>query len=158
MLWKNSRSDIKVEENMLYHFRVHKEGKGFWAQCIELEGCITQASDRDELETNMREVLDLYIQEPDDSKDLAALPDDSIRIAKNVVEVPLDPEVAFSFMMRYYRIKHGMTQREAAKALGFETLYSYQRLEAKKCNPTLKILSKIKQMFPDFSIDDAVSC
>jgi len=42
--------------------------------------------------------------------------------------------------------------------MGFDTIYSYQRLEAKKCNPTLKIISKIKKIFPDFSIDYAVSC
>jgi predicted RNase H-like HicB family nuclease len=90
---------------MRYHFKVHKEGKGGWAQCIELEGCITQARDRDELVENMQEALNLYIQEPEDSKDLAALPDASIRRSKNIVEIALDPEVAFSFMVRYSRIK-----------------------------------------------------
>lgn len=143
---------------MKYHFKVHKEGKYFWAQCIELEGCITQAKDMEELVDNMQEALNLYVQEPEDSKDLAALPDESIKKSKNLVEVALDPEVAFSFMVRYYRIKHGMTQKEAAKEMGFDTIYSYQRLEAKKCNPSLKIISKIKKMFPDFSIDYAVSC
>jgi predicted RNase H-like HicB family nuclease/DNA-binding XRE family transcriptional regulator len=143
---------------MKYHFKVHKEGKYFWAQCMELEGCITQAKDMDELVENMQEALNLYIQEPEDSKDLAALPDDSIRKSKNVVDIALDPEIAFSFMVRHYRIKHGMTQREAAKEMGFDTIYSYQRLEAKRCNPSLKIISKIKKIFPDFSIDYAVSC
>ncbi len=143
---------------MKYHFKVHKEGKYFWAQCIELEGCITQAKDMEELVDNMQEALNLYVQEPEDSKDLAALPDESIKKSKNLVEIALDPEVAFSFMVRYYRIKHGMTQKEAAKEMGFDTIYSYQRLEAKRCNPSLKIISKIKKMFPDFSIDYAVSC
>ena len=143
---------------MKYHFKVHKEGKYFWAQCIELEGCITQAKDMEELVDNMQEALNLYVQEPEDSKDLAALPDESIKKSKNLVEIALDPEVAFSFMVRYYRIKHGTTQKEAAKEMGFDTIYSYQRLEAKRCNPSLKIISKIKKMFPDFSIDYAVSC
>ena len=141
---------------MKYHFKVHKEGKYFWAQCIELEGCITQAKGMEELGCNMEEALNLYVQEPEDSKDLIALPDESIKKSKNVVEVALDPEIAFSFMVRYYRIKHGMTQREAAKEMGFDTIYSYQRLEAKKCNPSLKILSKIKKIFPEFSIDYAL--
>lgn len=143
---------------MKYHFKVHKDGKAFWAQCLELEGCITQASSMKKLYENMHEALNLYIQEPEDSKDLASLPDSSIRKSKNVVEITLDPEVAFSFLMRYYRIKHGLTQKEAAKKMGFDTLYSYQRLEARRCNPSLKILLKVKQLFPELSLDYALGC
>lgn len=143
---------------MKYHFKVHKEGKGFWAQCIELNGCITQADSMGELLENMEGALNLYVEEPEDSKDLAALPDDSIKKAKTIVEVPVNPEIAFAFMVRYYRIKHGLTQQQAAKRMGFDTIYSYQRLEAKRCNPTLKILLKIKKLFPDFSVDYALGC
>lgn len=28
---------------MFYHFKIHKEENKFWAQCLELPGCITQA-------------------------------------------------------------------------------------------------------------------
>jgi predicted RNase H-like HicB family nuclease/DNA-binding XRE family transcriptional regulator len=143
---------------MKYHFKIHKEGKGFWAQCIELQGCFTQADSINELQKNMEEALNLCIQEPQDSKDLAALPDESIKKSKTILEVPLNPEIAFAFMVRYYRIKHGLTQQQAAKRMGFDKIYSYQRLEARKCNPTLKILSKIKKLFPDFSIDYALGC
>ena len=143
---------------MKYHFKIREEKKGFSASCIELEGCVTQGDSLKELYANMREALNLYVQEPEDSKDLAFLPDDSIRKSKSIVEVALEPEVAFSFMVRYHRIKQGMTQREAAKEMGFDTIYSYQRLEAKRCNPSLKIISRIKKIFPDFSVDDAVSC
>lgn len=142
---------------MKYHFKIHKEGKFYWAQCIELDGCVTQGKTLKELDNNMQEALNLYIQEPEDSSDLAPLPKESIRKSKKVVEVPVDPEIAFSFMVRYHRIKkYKMTQNQAAKKMGFETIYSYQRLEAKKCNPSLKILSKVKKAFPDFSIDYAL--
>lgn len=50
---------------MNYHFKIHKEGKGFWAQCIEFEGCITQADDLKSLKNNMQEALNLYIEEYD---------------------------------------------------------------------------------------------
>lgn len=141
---------------MKYHFKIHKEGKFFWAQCLELEGCVTQSYSMSELHENMQEALNLYVQEPEDSTDLAALPDNSIRKSKNVVEVAVDPQIAFSFMIRYCRIKHRMTQQEAAKRMGFDNIYSYQRLEAKKCNPSLKIISKIKRVFPELSIDFAI--
>ena len=143
---------------MKYHFKVHKEGKGFWAECIELSGCFTQADSIEELRKNMEEALNLYIEEPKDSKKLAALPDESIRLSKTILEVALDPSIAFAFMVRLNRIQHGLTQQAAAKKLGFGNIYSYQRLESKRCNPTLKILSQIKKIFPDFSVDFALSC
>ena len=107
----------------------------------------------------MEEALNLYIQEPEDSTDLAPLPKPTIRKSKNVIEISVDPEIAFAFMVRYHRIKkHRMTQNQAAKKMGFETIYSYQRLEGKKCNPSLKIISKVKKAFPDFSVDYALGC
>ncbi len=42
--------------------------------------------------------------------------------------------------------------------MGFDTIYSYQRLEERRCNPTLKIFSRIKRAFPEFSIDYALGC
>lgn len=143
---------------MKYHFKVHKEGDGFWAECIELSGCFTQGDSMEELRKNMEEALNLYIEEPADSKKLAVLPDNSVSLSRSIVEVPVDPSIAFAFMVRYNRIQQGLTQREAANKLGFENLYSYQRLENKKCNPTLKILSQIKKVFPNFSVDFALSC
>lgn len=142
---------------MKYHFKIHKEGQFFWAQCIELEGCVTQGKSIEELQDNMAEALNLYIQEPEDSDDLAAFPDPSIKKSKNVVEVSVDPEVAFAFLVRYCRLTQGLTQKEAAKKMGFDKIYSYQRLEGKKCNPNLKTISKVKQVFPNFSVDFAIS-
>jgi len=78
---------------MKYHFKIHKEGKFFWAQCIELEGCITQATTIAKLHKNMQEALNLYIREPEASMDLAPLPDPSIKKSKNIVQVALDPQI-----------------------------------------------------------------
>lgn len=143
---------------MKYHFKVHKEGSGFWAECMELSGCFTQADSMEELYENMQEALNLYIEEPENSKKLAPLPDESIVPSRSIKEIQLDASIAFSFMVRYNRIKQGLTQQEAADRLGFENIYSYQRLENKKCNPTLKVLSQIKRAFPDFSVDFALGC
>jgi antitoxin HicB len=138
---------------MNYHFKIHKEGKGFWAQCIELDGCITQANNLKKLKTNMQEALNLYIEEAEDSQDLAHLPNNSIKMKDDIVQVSVDTQVAFAFLVRFYRIKHGMTQQEAAKKLGFPNIYSYQRLEARRCNPRLETIASIKKLFPEFSID-----
>lgn len=141
---------------MNYHFKIHKEGKGFWAQCIELGGCITQADSLKQLKSNMQEALNLYIEEAADSEDLASLPSNTIKSAKNIVDVPVDPQIAFAFLIRYYRIKNKMTQQEAAKRLGFPNIYSYQRLETRKCNPRLETIALLKKLFPEFSVDYAL--
>lgn len=141
---------------MQYHFKIHKEDNIFWAECIELEGCFAQAYSQEELLENMQEALNLYVEERSNSKDLASLPNSTIKRAKNIIAVSLDPQIAFSFLVRYWRIQHGWTQKEAAEKMGFETLYSYQRLEAKNCNPSLKTISIIKKIYPDFSIDLAL--
>ena len=138
---------------MEYHFKVHRESGGFWAECMELEGCITQADSVEELKENMQEALNLYMEEPEESKDIFPLPDNSIRRSKTVVKVALDPQIAFAYMVRFYRLKHGLSQKKAAKELGFENVYSYQRLETRRCNPNLKTIYKIKQLFPELSID-----
>ena len=142
---------------MKYHFKIHKEGSRFWAQCLELEGCITQADSRKELDKNMQDALNLYIEEEADSIDLAAMPNSVIKASKTVVEVFVDPQVAFTFLVRYWRIRHGLTQKEAAKKMGFDKLYSYQRLEARRCNPSLKIITMVKKIFPEFSLDSAIT-
>ena len=142
---------------MKYHFKVNKEKKGFWAQCIELVGCVTEADSMEELHKNMQEALNLYVEEPEDSKELAALPDESIQVSRNIVEVAVDAQIAFAFMVRYNRIQQGLTQQQAAKKMGFDTIYSYQRLEGKRCNPSLKTIAKIKRAFPEFSVDYAVN-
>jgi DNA-binding XRE family transcriptional regulator len=84
---------------------------------------------------------------------LATLPNNSIRINKNIVKVLVDPQVAFAFLVHFYRIQQGMTQQEAAKKLGFPNIYSYQRLETRKCNPRLETIALIKKLFPEFSVD-----
>lgn len=137
---------------MRYHFRIHKEKKGFWAECIELPGCVTQANTREELNASMQEALNLYLEEDDVTEYLAPLPKMSIKTGRNVVAVPVDPSIALSFAIRRERIQCGLTQREAADKLGMKAIYSYQRLE-RKCNPTLDLIYKLVSLFPALSLD-----
>jgi len=141
---------------MQYHFKVHKEGNGYWAQGIELQGCFTQGETREELEKNMCEALNLLVAEPADSDSLAPLPDASTRISRTVVRVKLDPKIALSLWLRYLRKKHHYTQKEVSEKLGFKSVYQYQRMESSKYNPTLKTLVELKDIFPELSIDDIV--
>lgn len=138
---------------MRYHFKIHKEKKGFWAECMELSGCVTQGESKEELEQNMQEALNLYLEESEDFAYIAPLPKTPKKNIRNVVEIPVDPSIALAFSIRKERIKQGLTQREAANQLGMKGIYSYQRLE-RKCNPTLDLIYRLVLLFPALSLDN----
>ena len=138
---------------MTYHFRIHDE-EGLWAECIELEECVTQGRDRRDLEKKMYEALTLYLEEPESSTVLFPTPISELS-GENVVAVEVDPPIAFSLQLRQLRLQHNMTQKEAAERLGMRNLYSYQRLE-RRSNPSLATIKKVKSLFPDFSLDSVL--
>ncbi len=135
---------------MTYHFRIHR-GKISWAECVELEGCVTQAADLAELNRNMKEALNLYLLEPETSKVVFPLPR-ALDGRGNLVAVEVEPSIAFSVLLRRLRLRAGMTQRQAASRIGMRSLYSYQRLE-RRSNPSLAMMKKVKALFPEFSAD-----
>ena len=138
---------------MTYHFRVHT-GKPPWAECIELEGCMTQGLTRAELEKNMREALNLYLEEPESSR-VVFPPPSRTRTNRNVVAVEVDPEVAFAVQLRQSRLRSRLTQKEADRRLGLRSIYSYQRLE-RRANPSLRTIKKVTTLFPDLSLDSVL--
>ncbi|MDZ4676935.1 MAG: type II toxin-antitoxin system HicB family antitoxin [Oligoflexia bacterium] len=142
---------------MKYHFKTHKEGKGYWAECLELSGCMTQAHSIEELKKNMEEALNLYLDEPADSKLLLPLPKRNLR-GQNITSIAVNPQIAFAFYLRHLRLSHKMTQKEVANKMGFKNLYSYQRLEiSDTANPQLSTLVLIKKVFPEFDIEEILS-
>lgn len=141
---------------MKYHFKYTKEGNTYWAKCVELDGCFTQGKTLDELKENMYEALNLHLDEPANSKTSFARPNKSVK-GRNIVAVSVDPKIAFALNLRHLRASHGFTQKETAKRLGFKNLFSYQRLESSKtANPELMTLAKIKELFPEFDLDEVV--
>jgi antitoxin HicB len=135
---------------VVYHFKVHKSREGYWTECLELKGCLTQADTMEELRGNAREALNLYLDEPEESQITFPLP--GRHNGKDIIAVPVDPGIAFSALLRNYRITNKYTQKQVAKMLGMKNLYSYQRLE-RRSNPNLQTLQKVKGVFPDLSID-----
>jgi predicted RNase H-like HicB family nuclease len=137
---------------MQYHFKVHKEKAGFWAECLELNGCITQADTQEELYKNCEEALNLFLEEPSDSKIIFPLPDNSLDVKKNIMKIQVEPEIALAVLLKNYRLNSNMTQKQVAEMLGMKNIYSYQRLE-KKSNPTLTIINKIHTVFPEIELN-----
>jgi antitoxin HicB len=89
---------------MHYHFKIHKEKDGYWAECIEIPSCITQGDSKEELFANMQEAINLYLEEPQDSKYLAPLPKQNIQLTSSVVEVPVDPAIALAFNIKFTQL------------------------------------------------------
>ena len=138
---------------MFYHFKVHKEGKLSWAQGIELEGCFTQGETQEELTANMHEALNLHLDEPVNSNVVFPEPRENLK-GRNIVAVPVDPKIAFALQVRQSRLRHKLTQKQAAKSLGMKNVFSYQRLESSKtANPEFGTLMRISEAFPEFSVD-----
>jgi antitoxin HicB len=138
---------------MKYHFRVHDKD-GLWAECVELKGCVTQGKTREELGRNMKEALDLYLEEPANSAMIFPFPSPRVS-GSGIVAVEVEPAVAFSLQLRQLRIRHKLTQREAASRIGMRSLYSYQRLE-RRSNPSLATIKRVKSLFPQFSLDSVL--
>jgi len=137
---------------MFYHFEVFREKDGLWAECVEFRGCKTQADSIGELEANCFESLNLFLEEPNESKIIFRLPDKELDKDPNFLKVEVEPEIGFAVLLKFYRNRHNWTQKEVASKLGMKNLYSYQRLE-KKSNPTLNIIKKVKTVFPEMSLE-----
>lgn len=137
---------------MKYYFRYHREPKGYWGECLELEGCRSQGKDLADLKRNLKEALDLYLDEPEDSQQLIPLP--KRRMAgKNILAIPVDPQIAIACLVRTERLKRKWSQKAAAKQLGMP-LFSYQRLEhSKTANPEWKTLIKLRRVFPELDLN-----
>jgi len=137
---------------MMYHFKIHKEENGFWAESCELSGCVSQANTLPELKKVCEEALNLYLEEPSDSKMVFPLPDSTLDTNKELLSVSVDPEIALAVLLRHYRSSSKLTQKQVSEMLGMKNVYSYQRLE-RKSNPTLHVMKKIHTVFPDMKLE-----
>jgi predicted RNase H-like HicB family nuclease/DNA-binding XRE family transcriptional regulator len=141
---------------MYYHFKVHKEGNGYWAECCELSHCQTETDgpgSREDLRKNCREVLNLYLDEPPASQKIMPMPDPALDSNHKLMRIEAEPQIAFSQMLRTSRLKAQLTQQQAAQLLNMKIVYSYQRLE-KRSNPTLALMTKVKNVFPDIQLQE----
>ncbi|AEF86620.1 conserved hypothetical protein [Treponema primitia ZAS-2] len=63
---------------MNYHFKLHKETIGYWAERCELKGCNTEGDSMEEIKKACKEALDVYLYEPDNSERIIPLPNDTL--------------------------------------------------------------------------------
>jgi hypothetical protein len=85
-----------------YHFRVHLDPSGLWAECMELEGCIAR-SDKgtiEDLKLNSEDVLNTYLDKPQIDS-LFPLPYCNLD-GEDIFKVPVKPYIAFAMMRDIY--------------------------------------------------------
>lgn len=140
---------------MVYHFEIHKEEDGYFAECIELKGCMTQGDTLDELKEMAEDALNCYLLEPIDSKFTPhPLPDPDLensRYSHELLLVECSSQVALVTALRDYRFTHKLTQHQMREALGMKHRNSYVRLE-REGNPSMNMLDRIRKAFPDFPL------
>jgi DNA-binding XRE family transcriptional regulator len=99
----------------------------------------------------MHEALNLYLDEPDYSGVEFVLPQNGLK-GRNIIGVPVEPNIAFAIYLKHLRKQRSLTQRQVAEKLNLKNLYSYQRLETGKANPTLETIVKIHSLFPEMDL------
>lgn len=143
---------------MHYHFKVHKEkAGGYWAESLE-EGLNvrSQGETEEELRRNLGKALDQALAEPEELNWIPPMPNSNLR-GRNVIAIPVEPQIAIATLVHMARLQLGLTQRQVATQLGFKNVIQYQRLEKGSANPELSTLAKLKAIFPNFSVDAAIS-
>lgn len=141
---------------MEYHFELHKEEEELWSECVELKGCLSDGGSIDELKLNLAEALNLYLDEPVGSNHTFPLPDKSLDENRNLIRIPVKPNIAFAMVVRQYRISHKMTLDQAQKKVGLKNRNSYVRLESAG-NPTMDTIAMVISAFPGININDCFS-
>jgi antitoxin HicB len=138
---------------MYYNFKYHKDPKsGFWAECLELEGCVSQAENLQDLEKNLTEALNLYLDETPTSNFIFNFPNKKIS-GKNIINIKPNPNILFAQQLRILRLKHHLSQKDVASKMGYKNIWAYQKFEKHTVNPTLTTLIKIKNIFPEFDLN-----
>ena len=89
---------------MNYHFKFYQSKSGYWAKCIELDGCVTQADTKEELLKNAREALNLHLEEANNPDVLYARPLEKVS-GRNIVKIYVDPVNILKFAERDMHIQ-----------------------------------------------------
>lgn len=58
-------------QNLIFSIIVEKDKKGYFAECRELQGCYTQGKTYEEVMKNMRETIELHIEDRLDRGDFS---------------------------------------------------------------------------------------
>lgn len=140
---------------MFYHFKYSKDERGgYFAECLEIKDCFTEGDTIEELKRNMKDVLNLYLDEPEENIIFPLPLEDKKVKTNNIIKIKVEPNIALSLYLKYLRKNHNLTQKQITEKLGYKSTWAYQKLErGKYSNVQLKTLSKVKEIFPEFDVN-----
>jgi len=138
---------------MTYHFEVHKEDDVYWGECKELDSCVSEGKNIEELRTHLQEALEGVLSVDFQGKFAHSLPNPALSDNNAYIRITVSPEVAFMVYLRAYRHNKKLTQNQMKDALGMKSRNSYVKLE-RQGNPTFKTAGRILKAFPDFPIEE----
>jgi len=130
---------------MTYYANLKKQKSGEWlVEFPELPGCLSEGSTRDKALINARESLNGWLAANCDHH--LEIPEPRPHRSKSAYPVEVDLNVAFAISLRRLRKIRGLTQTQAAKAIGISQ-QAYARLEsATRANPSLSTLQRISEL------------
>ena len=128
---------------MQYYARVVKSEDVYQVSFPDLPNVVTFGETKDEALKHAADALNGVLE--CDYEAGFSLPEPKQKAAKGFYPINVLPHVEFPYRLR--ELRNGRTQSEIAKALGI-SYQVYQRLETPgKCNPTLKTVEKLGEVF-----------
>lgn len=134
---------------MYYHFSIKRQEGIYKALCCELPISQVSANSYETLKEMMVDELNIYLS---DKTKKIFLPEEYPEFLNgNIQRIGISHYLAFSVLLRYTRDKNGITQKTAAKKMGYTSTWAYQRLE-QNANPCISTIKKVIELFPDYPI------
>ncbi|HOV15683.1 MAG TPA: type II toxin-antitoxin system HicB family antitoxin [Spirochaetota bacterium] len=142
---------------MKYHFSFEEDERGgYWGECLEIQGCLSEGNNLEDFKKNLKEALDLCLECALNDEEDFILPFDEkeIREKNNILEISPEPSLMLSNMIKNLRKKYNLTQKEVAERMGYKSIWGYSKIESGKySNIEFKTLGKIKSVFPDIDLN-----
>ncbi len=82
--------DMKMDKNknLIFSIVVEKDSDGYFAECRELQGCYAQGTTYEEAVKNIKEVIELHIEDRVERGDLRITPPEQISLTTFSLAVP----------------------------------------------------------------------
>lgn len=142
---------------MKYHFKYEADERGgYWGECLEIQGCLSEGNDIEDLKKNFKEALDLCLECALNDEEEFVLPfeDNALNNKENILEISPDHYLILSNMLKYYRKKNMLSQKDVAQRMGYKNIWGYSKIEkGKYANIEFKTLVKIKSVFPELDLN-----
>lgn len=128
---------------MTYTAIIKKNNGSYLVEFPDIPNINTYGNDIDDAIKNAKEALNGCLES--DFERGFILPRQRQSKYRNAYAIEVAPHIALAYQLR--KIRNGMSQSQIAKKLGI-SYQAYQKLEnPRKCNPTIKTLEKISNVF-----------